>query len=42
MKRLIILIPLALMLGGCVRGKKACKANHKKIKKMRKRGQINM
>lgn len=43
MKKLVgILLITCISLGGisCVKGKKSCKASHKRVKKMRKSGQI--
>lgn len=46
MKRLFSILVVLVLLGGistsCVKGKKSCKNSHKRIKKMRKSGQLNM
>lgn len=38
----MLLVVSTITISGCTRASKSCKANHKKVKQMRKSGQIRM
>lgn len=43
MKKIIMILSLFLFItGGCTRASKSCKTNQKKVKQMRKSGQLQM